>query len=110
MHSFFRLQHFLRKVASVLQENKNSGAPRLEPYSRALPDGTQAERVIRAFGGVRPLMRALKAVKCPYNPATLYKWTYPYPKGTGGLVPLHARADVMKAAAKAGIQIPLWNS
>lgn len=67
------------------------------------PPGSQASRIIAKFGGVRDLMRALEAVGRPRNAASIYKWTYPYPRGTGGLIPLAAWSDIITAARHEGI-------
>jgi hypothetical protein len=65
----------------------------------------QAARVLTKFGGARELMRALKAIGRHRNPASIFKWTYPYPKGTGGLIPSTAWDDILAAARHEGIVI-----
>lgn len=67
---------------------------------------TQAERIIECFGGVRPLMRALKAARYPRNAASIYKWTYPWPRGAGGLIPEPALYEIKFVANKVGVRIP----
>ncbi len=70
------------------------------------PNSTQAERVIRKFGGVRRLASVLKAIGKPKNPASIYRWTYPqYLGGTGGLIPTAAWPDILAAARADGIVI-----
>lgn len=65
---------------------------------------TQAERIIKKFGGARRLAEALKAIERPYHHTTIYKWTYPKEvKGTGGIIPTAALPDVVMAARAAGI-------
>lgn len=63
----------------------------------------QATGVFARFGGARGLMRALKAIGRPRNAASIYKWSYPYPKGTGGMIPASAWKDVLLAAKHEGI-------
>ena len=62
-----------------------------------------AKVVIAAFGNGHALARALKAVGVHRNPATIYKWTYPFPKGTGNIVPKEAWPGIVAAAKKAGV-------
>jgi hypothetical protein len=64
---------------------------------------TQAERILLKFGGARELHALLKSIGRPRNLATIYKWTYPRPKGRGGLIPTSAWPDLHLAARMAGI-------
>lgn len=67
---------------------------------------TQAERIIKKFGGARDLMRALFKIGKPRNPVSIYKWTYSREGGgTGGLIPTSALSDVLAAAKLEGIII-----
>lgn len=65
----------------------------------------QAERVMAKFGGAQRLVEAMKRIGCDYNVASLYKWTYPRPKGRGGIIPGSAWADVLAAARNEGISL-----
>lgn len=66
---------------------------------------TQAERVIRKFGGVRPLLNALIECGRKRTRTTIYKWTYATEAGgTGGLIPPRALNDVLHAAKLVGIK------
>lgn len=67
---------------------------------------TQAEKVIKAFGGVRALSRALNAAGTPKDPTCIYKWTYPYPRGTGGRIPAPAHYEIERAAQRLKINLP----
>jgi hypothetical protein len=59
--------------------------------------------VVTLFGGARQLTRALKEAGYPKHQACVYKWLYPYPKGTGGLIPDSALKAVKLAAKREGI-------
>lgn len=70
------------------------------------PPRSQAEAIIRRFGGPRDLARALAAVGAPRDPSAIYRWTYPRDQGgTGGLIPTSAVKDVKRAARFAGIEL-----
>jgi hypothetical protein len=88
----------IHRVASSASVVPETGALR---YGTTLQ--TQAARIIAKFGGVRDLMRALNAVGRPRNAASIYKWTYAYPRGTGGLIPASAWDDIYTAARHEGI-------
>jgi len=69
----------------------------------------QAVQVIFKFGNARKLADAIKEC-CPesehYNPATIYRWTYPKEAGgTGGVIPAPALKTVIKAARYAGVML-----
>ena len=64
------------------------------------PSHNQAQRIIRKFGGARRL-----AALIGKNPATVYRWTYKRPAGTGGVIPTPALKRVIKIAKKHGIVI-----
>lgn len=65
---------------------------------------SQAERVIRKFGGAKNLSRILLSLGRPRDPATIYRWTYPKEiGGTDGLIPTAAWPDLLMAARQEGI-------
>lgn len=66
---------------------------------------TQAERVIRKFGGAARLARLLKAVGAPLSTSTVFRWLYEKPKGTGGTIPSRNWEWVFKAARYEGVVI-----
>lgn len=66
---------------------------------------TQSERVIQKFGGVRRLAHALKLIDKPINTSSIYRWTYPRPQGTGGIIPSQAWPSILEAARLLGILI-----
>lgn len=61
--------------------------------------------VIARFGGVPELGRALAAVGLPKHKANIYRWLYPYPRGTTGRVPAVAWAEVLIAAKHAKVSL-----
>jgi hypothetical protein len=68
--------------------------------------GSQADRIFNKFGGPQRLGRILQALGIKRTPDTLYYWLYPKSRrGTGGLVPHRAWADIFKAARYDGIVI-----
>lgn len=65
---------------------------------------TQAERILKKFGGARRLAEILTLTGKMKTPSTIYRWTYSREKGgTGGLVPTSAWPDILVAARYAGI-------
>lgn len=64
-----------------------------------------AADVIARFGGARNLMRALEYVGLAEDPSCIYRWTYPYPRGTGGRIPRKAWAHVQIAAKRARVNL-----
>lgn len=62
--------------------------------------GSQANRVIKKFGGPYRLAELLDCA-----PSTIYRWTYPRPRGTGGLIPSSMLPEVLLAAELAGIKL-----
>lgn len=67
---------------------------------------SQAERVVRAFGGVRALHEALKRVGFHRSIERLYRWSYPVDRGgTAGLIPHDAMPSVLRAAEAAGVAL-----
>ena len=58
-----------------------------------IPDFDQAAKIVRKFGGERRLARAIGK-----SPSTVYRWSYPPPAGTNGIVP-HGAVKLVKAAA-----------
>jgi hypothetical protein len=68
-----------------------------------IPD-SQAHRVIAKFGRPRDLCRALVlAGEDVRDPSVVYRWTYPKPFGTGGLIPNSAIPAILNAARLQGI-------
>lgn len=73
---------------------------------------TQADRVLRKFGGPRRLARLLKTLdpENALNPSSIYRWRYPVEKGgTGGVIPTRDIPVVRKAAALDGIILDEWD-
>lgn len=69
---------------------------------------TQADRVIRRFGGPRALRNALASTGNPKHYrdlASIYRWRYPKPSGTGGRVPSNAWPGIHAAARLEGIHL-----
>ena len=65
---------------------------------------TQADRVIRRFGGVGRLTRALKFICKDKTRLAIQKWRWPRHKGgSGGIIPGCAIMDVIEAARVAGL-------
>lgn len=65
---------------------------------------TQAERVIRRFGGPKQLVDAINASGGKKNLSSIYRWQYPKEKGgTGGVIPTAAWPLILDAAKFAGI-------
>lgn len=68
------------------------------------PELTQAERVLKKFGGARRLSAILLVVGKPRDPSCIYRWTYPKEKGgTGGLIPTSVWPDLILAAKYDGV-------
>jgi hypothetical protein len=68
----------------------------------------QAERVIAKFGNARDVARALAMLNDPMQhrtPASIYKWTWPKPKGTGGRIPGTAIEGIIAAGRLVGVLI-----
>lgn len=67
---------------------------------------TQADRIIKKFGGVLKLGIALKNVGCGRSISTIHKWTYPREKGgTGGQIPTAILFDILQAAKLAKVKL-----
>lgn len=67
---------------------------------------TQAERVIKFFGGARALSKILTGLGHPRDPASIYRWTHPKSKrGTGGMVPGSAWPLLLRAAEAQGLEL-----
>jgi hypothetical protein len=64
------------------------------------PPTTQAERVLRKFGGVRKLARILGLA-----PSTVARWNWPKSKagGTGGRIPSDKLEKIMSVARAHGV-------
>lgn len=62
---------------------------------------TPADRVIEAFGGIRPLARAISR-----NPSSVLRWRRPKSEGgTGGSVPTAMQGRVLAVARARGIAL-----
>lgn len=62
---------------------------------------SQAERLIRKFGGARKLASAIGR-----DWSTVYKWAYPRERqGTGGVIPTGAWPEICEAARELGIDL-----
>lgn len=101
------VNNILSKMTYKKIKNTDPGLPSTDHddqrFQRIGPE-TQAERVLRKFGGARRLSDALKAVDRYRNVATIYRWTYSRSiGGAGGLIPSSGLRDVMLAARHAGI-------
>lgn len=66
---------------------------------------TQAERIIRKFGGVGYLFKALQAVGEYRSRTTIQRWKFPkgFHRGSGGIIPTQSLHAVSKAARYEGI-------
>ncbi|TXG77606.1 hypothetical protein E6Q11_02435 [Candidatus Dojkabacteria bacterium] len=65
---------------------------------------TQAERIIRKFGGAQRLAKLLELTGEPISAPTIYRWTYPRRDGgTNGLIPPDSLIKVLKAARFDGL-------
>lgn len=65
---------------------------------------SQAERIIKKFGGVGPLLKALQKIGKPKTRSTVYRWVYPREKGgTGGVIPTSVWPDIFIAARFEGV-------
>lgn len=68
-------------------------------------NGTQADRIIKRFGGARPLAQAIREAtgkKC--DPSRVFRWRMPRENGgTGGLIPGAAVPGVKAAARLMGV-------
>jgi len=66
-----------------------------------MPQITPAKYVVRLFGGIRPLARALKM-----SPGSICYWLKPKTRGgAGGRIPSTSHAAIRKAAEKAGLEL-----
>lgn len=71
-----------------------------------MKEPSQAHRVIAKFGGVRDLCRSLAHVGTDVrDPSAVYRWTYPKPQGTGGLIPNPAIPGILRAARYEGVML-----
>jgi hypothetical protein len=67
---------------------------------------SQAERIIKKFGGVPNLQAALSAIGCPRSKSIIYRWTYTRENGgTNGLIPSAVLFDIVVAGRKLGIEL-----
>lgn len=65
---------------------------------------TQAELIIRRFGGHKRMAEIFALLGMPYNLSTIYRWNYPKEKGgTGGVIPTTAWPEIQKAARLEGV-------
>lgn len=66
-------------------------------------DSSPAVTVIKAFGGVRPLARALGK-----SPSSVSRWAKPRRlKGTGGSIPTREQRRILDLAQERGIALSL---
>lgn len=89
------------KQSPPIRRSSNAGSKWRDPESR-----TQADRILRKFGGPRRLAKLLKAIdpNTALNPSSIYRWRYPRDRGgTGGLIPTAAIPLIQKAAVVDGI-------
>jgi hypothetical protein len=67
---------------------------------------TQTERIIKKFGSIQILHRALNDAGFKKDLATVYRWTYSKERGgTGGVIPKESLHDVVKAARTEGLYL-----
>lgn len=65
---------------------------------------SQAERVVKKFGGAVALAKCLELIGHPKSVSTIYRWMYPVEnQGTGGTIPPHAWEGIMAAAEVEGV-------
>ena len=65
-----------------------------------------ASRMIAKFGNARDVSRALSLLDDPQEfrtPASIYKWTWPRPAGTGGQIPRAAIPGLKRAGRLVGV-------
>ena len=86
----------------ALKKSKSQGVDRIKKGTGAIK-GSQAERILKKFGGARNLSRAFEEIGKPKDPASIFRWTYPHPKGTGGRIPVDSVDAVLEAARREGI-------
>jgi hypothetical protein len=73
-----------------------------DPQNTTHPN-TPAGRAIAAFGGARPLAKAIGR-----DFATVYKWTYAEDKGgTGGVIPFRSAQRIYAEAKARGIPLTM---
>lgn len=80
-------------------------ARRTDPDADGDKVETQAERIIRKFGGVGYLYKALQAVGEYRSRTTIQRWKFPkgFHRGSGGIIPTQSLHAVSKAARYEGI-------
>lgn len=79
---------------------------RVPPFDPELLPVTQAERVIRKFGGAARLCRLLRHVGAPISTSTVFRWSYSKAKGgTGGVIPSKVWDQIFRAARFEGVVI-----
>jgi len=64
---------------------------------------SQAYKLLMRFGSFTEAHKALVGVGCKVCIESLYLWTYPGPRGCGGIIPSNRILDVARAARKIGI-------
>lgn len=65
---------------------------------------TQAERIVRKFGGPYRLAKLLSRIGKPRDIATIYRWMYPKSRGgTGGVIPARSLAELIHVARVEGV-------
>jgi hypothetical protein len=76
------------------------------PRAPTLDTSTQAGRVIARFGGPRQMLHAMHmAGYTTITLATIYRWTYPTPRGTGGMIPNFRLKEVLDTARRRGVNL-----
>ena len=77
----------------------------MDTENTATQQSSQADRVIQKFGGPAQLWRALVTAGYHRDLATIYRWRYSKPHGTGGRIPSGAWDGIHAAARLEGIYL-----
>lgn len=65
---------------------------------------TQAERIIKKFGGVPELRKALQEAGVPRTESAIYRWSYPATRGgSGGVIPSETVHAINQVARTFGV-------
>ena len=95
-----------QKMPKKVIRSDNIEAEELDKIPLEKLELTQAERIIKKFGGPGRLASILEQIGRSKHRSSIYKWVYPREKGgTGGLVPTAAWPDVFAAARFEGVLI-----
>lgn len=65
-----------------------------------------AKRIVERFGGLDAFLEEMRREGYTIHPSTVYRWTYPRPRGTGGVIPFKWIAPIRRVARLAGVHIP----